>query len=125
MIMAEQLTPTLTDLNGTYFGESASFTNNYHTICGNGSGITMDGQATFTMNSPWTGFASMDVGASQKIDRISSMIKSGSTDLISPIIALMAGAGVYVSRSVYESSAPYAPTPWGFEIGTRISAAGC
>lgn len=122
MVMAEQTAPTPSDLNGTYFGESASFTTNSHTICGSGNTVTMDGAATFTMNSPWQGFGSMD--ASPKIDIITSEL-SNAVGAVPSTIALMAGAGVYVSRSTRENSAPYAPTPWGFEIGTRIGTATC
>ncbi len=122
MVMAEQTIPTLSDLNGVYFGENASFTTNSHTICGSGSSVTMDGVAAFTMNSPWQGFGSMD--ASPKVDRITSEL-SNAIGAVPSTIALMAGAGVYVSRSTRENFAPYAPTPWGFEIGTRVGTATC
>lgn len=128
MVMAEQQTPTLSDLNGNYFGESASFNTTSHTVCGNGGTVTMDGVATFAMDSPWTGFASMD--ASPQINKSTGALATISDSLATVVhstIALMAGAGVYVSRSAIEISGPDTgkPTPWGFEIGTRVGTATC
>lgn len=127
MVIAEQVTPNSTDLNGTYFGESASFTTTSHTVCASGNNITMDGGATLTMGSPWAGFASLDI--SPLIVKSTSIIRTteAESNTVRSSIALMAGAGVYVSRNALELDGPDAdkPSPWGFEIGTRVGTASC
>ena len=58
------------------------------------------GVASVASNVPWTGFGTFD------------------QDPTGAAIARMAGSGVFVMRNPNDD-------PWSFEIGTRVSTAGC
>ena len=102
LVIAEQLPMAVSDVSGTYRAESSGFNSSTHTICGNAATGTasVDGVASVASNVPWTGFGTFD------------------QDPTGAAIALMAGSGVFVMRNPNDD-------PWSFEIGTRVSTAGC
>ena len=102
LVLAEQVALTPSAVNGAYRYETSGFNSGSHSLCGSDQAgtVTIDSVAKVTVNQPWTGLGTIGLDPSGES------------------IALMAGAGVYISRNPNDD-------PWSFEIGTRVGAGNC